>query len=255
MTVPLKRRNQSANTCPKTIQMCRELEMPFSRSLCFCWAMVWHRVHYLSNSINYIKAIPIYQYPRHAKKTIFERIATVIFCHVNRFAYTHSNNACTSSNSFMQCIFFISYASFRTAFDQSDDCNRVVVASAADTDTDYINANYVNMIIPNDCVNRYIATQGPLPNTLIEFWRMVQQESSNFIVMLTTIIERGRIKCQQYWPTNVDEVMELSSTFSIKLINETTDSTGSYVLRNIALIDKVVSARIRVENADTWDCS
>lgn len=117
----------------------------------------------------------------------------------------------------------------------------MVVASAADTDTDYINANYVNMIIPNDCVNRYIATQGPLPNTLNEFWRMVQQESSNFIVMLTTIIERGRMKCQHYWPANVDEEMELSPSFSLKLIDETTDATGSYVLRNIALNDKVVS--------------
>lgn len=115
------------------------------------------------------------------------------------------------------------------------------MAAAADTDTDYINANYVNVIIPNDCVNRYIATQGPLANTLIEFWRMVQQESSNFIVMLTTIYERGRMKCQQYWPANIDEEMELSSTFSIKLIDETTDATSSYVLRNIALNDKVVS--------------
>lgn len=122
-----------------------------------------------------------------------------------------------------------------------DDCNRVVIASAADTDSDYINANYVNMMIPNDCVNRYIATQGPLSNTLVEFWRMVQQESSNFIVMLTTIIERGRMKCQQYWPINVGEEMELSESFILTLIDETIDATGSYVLRNIALNDKVVS--------------
>lgn len=96
------------------------------------------------------------------------------------------------------------------------------------------------MMIPNDCVNRYIATQGPMQNTILEFWRMVQQESSNFIVMLTTIIERGRVKCAQYWPS-LNEEMQLSPTFSIKLISECSDATDSYVLRKIALSDSAVS--------------
>lgn len=95
------------------------------------------------------------------------------------------------------------------------------------------------MMIPNDCVNRYIATQGPMQNTINEFWRMVQQESSNFIVMLTTIIERGRVKCAQYWPA-LNEEMKLSSTFSIKLLSEISDSADSYVLRKIALSDSTV---------------
>lgn len=122
----------------------------------------------------------------------------------------------------------------------SDDCNRVVIVNSTDAETDYINANYVNVTIPNDCVNRYIATQGPLANTVLEFWRMVQQESSNFIVMLTTIMERGRIKCHQYWP-QLNEEMQLSATFSIKLLTETVDSSDSYVLRSIMLIDATVN--------------
>lgn len=109
-----------------------------------------------------------------------------------------------------------------------------------ETDNDYINGNYVNMSVPNDCVNRYIATQGPLPNTVLEFWRMVQQESSNFIVMLTTIMERGRMKCFQYWP-QIGEEMELSPTYSVQLLDETIDSTDSYVLRNLMLSDNLVS--------------
>lgn len=121
-----------------------------------------------------------------------------------------------------------------------------MIANTADTETDFINANYVNMVIPNDCVNRYIATQGPMQNTIVEFWRMVQQESSNFIVMLTTIIERGRIKCAQYWPPLNGE-MKLSPTFSIKLLSESSDSTDSYILRKIALSDSAV--RIFFTNA------
>lgn len=115
----------------------------------------------------------------------------------------------------------------------------MVIVNSIEAETDYINANYVNMSIPNDCVNRYIATQGPLPNTVLEFWRMVQQESSNFVVMLTTIMERGRVKCHQYWP-QLNEEMQLSSTFAIKLLTEEVDSTDSYVLRSIMLTDAAV---------------
>lgn len=68
---------------------------------------------------------------------------------------------------------------------------------------------------------------------------MVQQESSNFVVMLTTIMERGRIKCNQYWPP-LNEEMQLTPTFSIKLLREESDSTDSFVLRNILLNDSVV---------------
>lgn len=125
-------------------------------------------------------------------------------------------------------------------FSYIDDCNRVVIANTIDSNTDYINANYVNMMIPNDCVNRYIATQGPMQNTIVEFWRMVQQESSNFIVMLTTLVERGRVKCAQYWPA-LNEEMQLSSTFKIKLLSEISDPAESYVLRKIALSDSTVS--------------
>lgn len=99
------------------------------------------------------------------------------------------------------------------------------------------------MKIPNDCINRYIATQGPMENTVLDFWRMIQQENSTLIIMLTTIIERGRNKCFQYWPS-LKEDMKLSETFSITLLSECTDATESYVLRRIALNDSVVSDKL-----------
>lgn len=96
------------------------------------------------------------------------------------------------------------------------------------------------MEIPNDCVNRYIATQGPLANTVVDFWRMVQQESSNLVVMLTTVIERGRIKCHQYWPDE-NEQMELTPTFTIICLKEEIDSSDSFIFRDFLLCDSVVS--------------
>ncbi|MFT7815022.1 tyrosine-protein phosphatase non-receptor type 4-like isoform X3 [Arapaima gigas] len=66
---------------------------------------------------------------------------------------------------------------------------------------DYINANYINMEIPaSSLINRYIACQGPLPNTCPDFWQMTWEQGSSMVVMLTTQVERGRVKCHQYWP-------------------------------------------------------
>ncbi|KAG0423443.1 hypothetical protein HPB47_000802, partial [Ixodes persulcatus] len=79
------------------------------------------------------------------------------------------------------------------------DATRVILQEG--TSGDYINASYVNMNIPTSgIVNRYIATQGPLPNTTIDFWEMVWEQQCTLVVMLTTLVERGRIKCHKYWP-------------------------------------------------------
>lgn len=42
-------------------------------------------------------------------------------------------------------------------------------------------------------VNRYIATQGPLPHTCAQFWQVVWDQKLSLIVMLTTLTERGRV--------------------------------------------------------------
>ncbi|MEE6465379.1 hypothetical protein FKM82_006539 [Ascaphus truei] len=95
---------------------------------------------------------------------------------------------------------------------------------------DYINASYVNMEIPSsNIVNKYIATQGPLPHTCAHFWQLVWDQSLSVIIMLTTLTERGRTKCQQYWPDPPD-VMEYGN-FRVKCQSE--DCTIAYIFREM----------------------
>ncbi|XP_053673265.1 tyrosine-protein phosphatase non-receptor type 4 [Anopheles nili] len=117
------------------------------------------------------------------------------------------------------------------------DCTRVVLQHAESGD--YINANYVNMEIPPARkTNRYIATQGPLPSTVNDFWRMVQQESSHLVVMLTTVKESGSTKCHQYWPSADDDPLVPSPGFSINCLTEKPDETGSFVFRDLVMTDE-----------------
>ncbi|KAG8446188.1 hypothetical protein GDO86_013875 [Hymenochirus boettgeri] len=98
-----------------------------------------------------------------------------------------------------------------------------------DPHSDYINANYV------DGYHRqryYIATQGPMQETVKDFWRMVWQENSGSIVMVTNLVEVGRVKCVRYWPDDT----EVYGDIKVSLIE--TEPLAEYIIRTFTVQKK-----------------
>ncbi|XP_064815865.1 tyrosine-protein phosphatase non-receptor type 9-like isoform X2 [Oncorhynchus masou masou] len=85
-----------------------------------------------------------------------------------------------------------------------------------DETSDYINASLMDGYKRR---NAYIATQGPLPKTFGDFWRMVWEQMVLIVVMTTRVVERGRVKCGQYWPKE----------------EGTTEQHGHFLVRNTSI--------------------
>ncbi|XP_050925869.1 receptor-type tyrosine-protein phosphatase F isoform X10 [Lates calcarifer] len=108
------------------------------------------------------------------------------------------------------------------------DHSRVVLTSVdAVPGSDYINANYIDGYRKQ---NAYIATQGPLPETLSDFWRMVWEQRSNTIVMMTRLEEKSRVKCDQYWPSRGTETYGMIQVTMLDTVELATYSVRTFAL-------------------------
>uniref|UniRef100_A0A3B5LS84 Protein tyrosine phosphatase receptor type Na n=1 Tax=Xiphophorus couchianus TaxID=32473 RepID=A0A3B5LS84_9TELE len=80
---------------------------------------------------------------------------------------------------------------------------------------DYINASFIFDHDPRQPA--YIATQGPLPHTVADFWQMVWENGCTVIVMMTALVEDGEKQCERYWP---DEGSSLYHIYEVNLVSE-----------------------------------
>ncbi|XP_034171587.1 putative receptor-type tyrosine-protein phosphatase mosPTP-1 isoform X2 [Osmia lignaria lignaria] len=92
---------------------------------------------------------------------------------------------------------------------------------------DYVNANYIDGW---QRTRAYIGTQGPLPPTFDGFWRMVWEQKVSIVVMITNLVERGRKKCDMYWPKTGSETY---GYIQVTLLRE--DVMATYTIRTLQI--------------------
>uniref|UniRef100_A0A8C1JLG9 protein-tyrosine-phosphatase n=1 Tax=Cyprinus carpio TaxID=7962 RepID=A0A8C1JLG9_CYPCA len=111
---------------------------------------------------------------------------------------------------------------FKEEYEVRNDHTRVrLQLLEGDPHSDYINANYID-----------VSMTRPMQETVRDFWRMIWQENSASIVMVTNLVEVGRVKCVRYWP---DET-EVYGDIKVTLIE--TEPLAEYVIRTFTVQKK-----------------
>ncbi|XP_035210357.1 tyrosine-protein phosphatase non-receptor type 9-like, partial [Stegodyphus dumicola] len=98
--------------------------------------------------------------------------------------------------------------------------------------SDYVNANFVDGYKQK---NAFISSQGPLPKTFPDFWRMIWEQETQVIVMTTKTVERGRVKCGQYWPAEESITQEFGD---FDVYNGGIEHFADFTITNLVLTNK-----------------
>ncbi|XP_056132110.1 tyrosine-protein phosphatase non-receptor type 12-like isoform X2 [Lampris incognitus] len=127
------------------------------------------------------------------------------------------------------------------------DHSRVKLAlKTSNQDTDYINANFIKGV---DGPEAYIATQGPLPNTVIDFWRMNWEYNVAVIVMACREFEMGRKKCERYFPMLGEEPMSFGP---FRISCESEQARTDYFIRTLMVEHENESRRVTQFHYMNW---
>ncbi|XP_058887754.1 receptor-type tyrosine-protein phosphatase C-like isoform X4 [Acipenser ruthenus] len=121
------------------------------------------------------------------------------------------------------------------------DYNRAILSPInGEAGSEYINASFIDGYKEP---KKYIAAQGPKDETIDDFWRMIWEQQSSIIVMVTRCEEGNRNKCAQYWPTMEREV-EIFGELAVKLNEE--NKCPDYIIRKLTITNKNVNNSERV---------
>ncbi|XP_066967327.1 receptor-type tyrosine-protein phosphatase F-like isoform X2 [Macrobrachium rosenbergii] len=113
--------------------------------------------------------------------------------------------------------------------------------------SDYINANYIEGHLHP---NAYIATQGPKDfnkDTTHDFWRMIWHTKSQLVIMIANLVENGKVKVAQYWPS---EGTITRGGIDITLVS--TELKVNFIIRTFAATDQTEVRKIQQYQYTTW---
>ncbi|XP_067932176.1 receptor-type tyrosine-protein phosphatase epsilon-like [Watersipora subatra] len=126
------------------------------------------------------------------------------------------------------------------------DATRVKLTIANDSDTDYINANYIKDAKKR---NKFIACQGPIDHTIEDMWRMIHDTNSSTIVMLTNPVEANRAKCSIYYPEG-EISCEVFGRFEVRLVEE--QRFAEYTIRKLKYTFGERTRAVRLFHFTAW---
>uniref|UniRef100_H3D4J6 protein-tyrosine-phosphatase n=1 Tax=Tetraodon nigroviridis TaxID=99883 RepID=H3D4J6_TETNG len=113
-------------------------------------------------------------------------------------------------------------------------------------DSDYINASFIRGVFSS---TEYIATQGPLPHTLLDFFRMLWEYNAEVVIMACREFEMGKRKCERYWP-QTQEPPFVCEPFTVYCLSE--ESRGDYLARTLQVTYKNCSRTLKQLHYVTW---
>ena len=122
-----------------------------------------------------------------------------------------------------------------------------------DVYSDYINACYIDGY-GTTRQKHYIAAQGPTPKTVPDFWQMIVEQKVPVIAMVTNCEEKGRNKCEKYWPDIVNVEMplsETSETFNVMMTHED-DESADYTIRTLDVQLEGTKHTVKQFHFKTW---
>lgn len=136
--------------------------------------------------------------------------------------------------------------------------------SPSQLDCDYINASYLEPLpdisafaadgkdFSLKALNgmRFIATQGPLSETIGDFWKCIVNQKCLLVVSLTNEVENGIQKCSSYWIPGVYDSGK--DKLEVKLVLE--EQSGNFFLRVFdILVHGGDRSTVMQVHLDKWD--
>ncbi|GFQ89280.1 receptor-type tyrosine-protein phosphatase delta [Trichonephila clavata] len=110
-------------------------------------------------------------------------------------------------------------------------------------ESSYIHANFIDGYKKS---NKYIATQGPMSNTISDFWLMIWNEKVTKIIMITNLVENGKCKCEKYWTD------EEASYDNLKLSLRNVQYFADFVIRTFSISKSHKNREIKQFHFTSW---